>query len=157
MKIKIICTGKNIGAFIQEGVDEYMKRIKKYTEFEIIYTKSSKKTKSGNIYDIKKQEADFIKSYIEKNEYVILLDEKGKMQTSMEFAYFLEKKVMNRLKTLVFIIGGAHGFSEELYKRSNEILSLSKMTFPHQLVRIIFLEQLYRALTIMNNEPYHNG
>jgi 23S rRNA (pseudouridine1915-N3)-methyltransferase len=156
MKIKLICVGKNTTSFINEGIVEYANRITKYISFDIIYIKSLKYSKSSEIPTLKKQESELVFKNIEKNDFVILLDEKGKQYSSVGFSEFIEKKISSAVKNVAFVIGGAYGFSEELYKRSNESLSLSKMTFPHQLVRMIFLEQLYRAFSILNKEPYHN-
>lgn len=156
MKVRFLCVGKNSNGFVDEGVGEYAKRIKRYVPFEIIFTKPAKKAKSTDVALIKKQETENLNKYISPADYVILLDERGKKYTSLEFADMIQKKMVSINRDLIFIVGGAVGFSDELYKRSNELLSVSKMTFPHQLVRILFLEQLYRAHTIIKNEPYHN-
>lgn len=156
MKVKLICVGKNSNNFIHEGIKEYTNRISKYLSFEIIYTKTITKVKSSDIKMFKKHESEIILTYVKTDDFIILLDDKGKQYTSIEFSSFLNTRLVSGIKNLVFIIGGAYGFSDELIKLSNEKVSLSKMTFTHQLVRIIFLEQFYRALTILKNEPYHN-
>jgi len=133
----------------------YKKRINRYINFEIIEIKVPK-FKNGKITDIKKKEGIKILEKISINDQVFLLDEKGDNYNSIEFAKFVENNIILNGKCIIFITGGAYGFSDEVYLRSKSKLSLSKMTFSHQIIRLIILEQLYRAFTIINNHPYHN-
>jgi 23S rRNA (pseudouridine1915-N3)-methyltransferase len=156
MKIAIIQTGKTNEKHIAEGVEIYSSRIKKYTGFEIITIPDLKNTRNMPGHEQKTKEGNKILQSVSKEDYIVLLDERGKELTTAEFAEWLEKKNSGSIKRLVFIIGGAWGFSEEVYTRADIMLSLSKMTFPHQLVRLLFSEQLYRAFTIIKGEPYHH-
>ncbi len=156
MKVTLVCTGKTNELFINEGIDFYLKRIKMKLPFDIKYIPESKKSARIPVQTIKDQEAEAFFQELDPGDFLILLDDKGKHMTSMEFAMYLNKKFNMSYKRIVFMAGGARGFGESIYKRANEKLSLSKMTFPHHLVRIIFLEQLYRGLSILHNEPYHN-
>ena len=156
MKITLLVIGKTDKAFIKEGLNEYLKRIKYYIPFEISVILDIKKTRKGTIEDQKKREGELILKRIDNKNEVILLDEKGEMFSSRGFSLFLEKKMVTSAKELIFVIGGPYGFSEEVYKKANKLLSFSKMTFSHQLFRMIFVEQLYRALTIIKGEPYHH-
>lgn len=156
MKIKLLCLGKNTSSFVEQGVEEYQKRIKKYIHFEIVYLKNIKSNKQSSPLYFKKEEGNLIMKHISQEDHIVLLDENGMLKTSKGFSGFVEQKMIQSTKNLTFIIGGAYGFSDEIYKRAQTKLSLSKMTFPHQLIRVLFLEQLYRVFTILNNEPYHN-
>ena len=156
MKIKFICIGKNTDNYINEGVNEYFHRIKKYVPIEIIYLRGIQKSKNTKTLYTKEKEGEMILKSLDDHDFLILLDEKGETYTSVKFAETLENMMVNGLKDMAFVIGGAFGFSDSVYKRSNKMVSLSKMTFPHQLIRIIFMEQLYRAFTIIKKEPYHN-
>jgi 23S rRNA (pseudouridine1915-N3)-methyltransferase len=156
MKIKLICTGKNTEGFVAKGIETYSNRIIHYAPFEIIYAKPAKKLKTAAALLATQQESESVLRLITPSDYLVLLDEKGGMYSSKGFAGFLQKHMLVGNKPLVFAIGGAFGFSDHLYKRANAKISLSEMTFPHQLVRVLFLEQLYRAFTIIKNEPYHN-
>ncbi len=156
MKIKLLCVGKNNSGFIEEGVALYCKRIKKYVPFEINFTKTVKKTKTNDDNYVKKTEGDFIIKQFGQSDYVILLDERGEMISSKGFSTMIQHKINSQVRNLWFVTGGALGFSDEVYNRCDFKMAISRMTFPHQLVRIMFLEQLYRAFTILNNEPYHN-
>jgi len=156
MKIKLIMVGKTDAEYLKKGISIYSERIKHYLPFEEIIIPYIKNNKSITKKEQKEKEAEQILKYISKSDYIILLDEKGKEFTSVDNAGHLQK-IMNRgIKDLVFIIGGPYGFSEKIYKICNEKNSLSKMTFSHQMIRLIFVEQLYRAFTILNNEPYHH-
>ncbi|MBN1250617.1 MAG: 23S rRNA (pseudouridine(1915)-N(3))-methyltransferase RlmH [Bacteroidales bacterium] len=156
MKIKLIFTGKSSFKYIIEGVDIYEKRIKHFTDFEIITIPDLKNTKNLKAEQIKQKEAELILKNITKNDFLILLDEKGKEFSSIEFSEFIEQKNNIGIKQVCFVIGGAYGFSNDVYNRSNLLLSLSKMTYSHQIIRLFFVEQLYRAFTIINRIPYHN-
>ena len=155
MKFLLLNVGKTNSKNIDNAIIEYHKKIKYYINFDIknLIIKNNNSQK----YKIKKIESEAIKKFIEKNDYVILLDEKGESFTSFKFAKKLQNWMMMGKKRLVFVVGGPYGFSSNIYDRGNEILSLSQMTFSHQMVRLFFCEQLYRAFTIINNHPYHNN
>lgn len=153
MKITFLCTGKTNDKHVAELMKVYEKRITNYCTLKVVETAD---VKSSNPAEAKKKETLLLKKEIEKADCIALLDEAGKEMTSKQFAAFIQKKQLASIKHLLFVIGGAHGFSEEIYTKANDKLSLSQMTFPHQIIRIIFLEQLYRAFTILNNEPYHH-
>ena len=155
MKIKLLVVGKTTNSLLNSLILNYKKRINRYINFEIIEIKVPK-FKNGKITDIKKKEGIKILEKISINDQVFLLDEKGDNYNSIEFAKFVENNIILNGKCIIFIIGGAYGFSDEVYLRSKSKLSLSKMTFSHQIIRLIILEQLYRAFTIINNHPYHN-
>jgi 23S rRNA (pseudouridine1915-N3)-methyltransferase len=154
MKTEIWWIGKTFQDFTSNGCKDYLKRIQKFTPIEIVEIADIKgQTDPKNI---KSLEAGKILSRLKKEDYLILLDEKGKQYSSVEFSAMLQKKENQSVKKVVFLIGGAYGFDEKIYERANETLSLSRMTFSHQLIRLIFMEQLYRAYAILNNLPYHN-
>ena len=155
MKVSLVVVGKTDFRFVEEGETMYSERISRYVSFERIVIKDVKNRKSLEKMQIKKLEGIEIMAKIQPGDYVVLLDDKGKEFNSTGFSGFIESKI-NVPKRLVFVIGGAYGFSDEVYMKSNEKLSVSKMTFSHQIVRIIFLEQLYRAFTIIKGEPYHH-
>jgi 23S rRNA (pseudouridine1915-N3)-methyltransferase len=156
MKITLMQTGKTTDKHISELVDLYTKRIKKYCVFEIVTLPELKNTKNMPIQEQKSKEAVKIIQSLTDDDYVILLDENGKELRTTEFSGMLEKMFFLPKKRIVFIIGGPWGFSDEVYARADYRLSLSKMTFPHQLVRLLFLEQLYRVFTVIKGEPYHH-
>lgn len=156
MKIKLVFIGKTTDKCLLELIQKYQNRIKKFITFEIEEIPALKNVKNLSVEQIKDKEASLFLKKIEENSFVILLDEKGKIFTSKDFASFLQKKMNIGFKNIYFFIGGAYGFSSELYQKADLKLSLSSMTFSHQLIRVIFLEQLYRAFTILNNHPYHN-
>ena len=156
MKIKLIVVGKTSSQFLSDGEKEYEKRLKHYSNFEQLVISHIKNGNKFSTNDLKNKEGDLILAKLDKNDLVILLDEKGKVYSSKEFAEFIQNKTINSVKKLVFVVGGAFGFSDEVYKRSNYKISLSKMTFSHLMVRLIFKEQLYRAYTILKGEKYHH-
>ena len=156
MKIVLITIGKTNEKYLIEGINEYNKRLKKYSNFEIIDIPNVKNTKHLSDYELIKKEGEIILNQLKDTDHVVLLDDKGKVFTSLTFAQKLQQWLIVGRKRLVFIIGGAYGFSDSLYERGNEKLSLSNMTFSHQMIRLFFLEQMYRAYTILNNEPYHH-
>ena len=156
MKIKLIVVGKTSSRFLNDGEKEYEKRLKHYSCFEQLVINNIKNGNKFSTNDLKNKEGDLILSKLDKKDLVILLDEKGKVYSSNEFAEFIQNKTINSVKKLVFVVGGAFGFSDEVYKRANYKISLSKMTFSHQMIRIFVLEQFYRSLKIISNEPYHN-
>ncbi|MFW5793619.1 MAG: 23S rRNA (pseudouridine(1915)-N(3))-methyltransferase RlmH [Bacteroidota bacterium] len=156
MKINLIVVGKTEYQYLQTGVDIYKKRIKHYIPFEITTIPGLKNTKSLSPDQILKKEAELLLKNMKNIDYCILLDEKGKAMRSLDFARFIELKMQQSIKNLTFIIGGAHGFAQEIYDIADMKLSLSEMTFSHQMIRLFFTEQLYRAFSIIKNEPYHN-
>ena len=156
MKITLLQNGKTTDKSISAIVDLYAKRIKKYSAFEIITLPELKNTKNMPVQEQKNKEATKIIQSVTDDDYIILLDERGKELNTLEFSGILEKLFFLPKKRIVFIIGGPWGFSDEVYARADYKMSLSKMTFPHQLVRLLFLEQLYRIFTIIKGEPYHH-
>ncbi|MGB4206211.1 MAG: 23S rRNA (pseudouridine(1915)-N(3))-methyltransferase RlmH [Bacteroidales bacterium] len=156
MKIILLNTGKTEEKHIAEALDIYSKRLKHYCSFEIIAVNPG--TGSGKLApaQLKQYETELLVKKLKPDDFVVLLDEKGRQFRSVEFAGWINEHQIRRIKRMVFITGGAYGFHETMYKRANEKISLSNMTFPHQLVRLIFIEQLYRAFTIIRNEPYHH-
>lgn len=156
MKISLLVVGKTVHSYLNQGIDEYTKRISRYCPFSIQYIADAKTTKSLSQEQQKQLEGDNIAAALDKSDYVVLLDEHGKEFTSVDFSAYIERKMQSVPKRLVFIIGGPYGFSKEIYGRANEKISLSKMTFPHDLIRLVFTEQLYRAFSIIHNEPYHH-
>lgn len=156
MNIELIVVGKTDSQEVARIVDDYKGRIGFYTRFGITIIPDVKNTRSMSEAQQKKVEGEAILKLLQTSDYVTLMDEKGLQPTSEEYADWLQKRMASGCKRLVFIIGGPYGFSEEVYARANGKISLSKMTFSHQIVRAIFTEQLYRAFTIINNEPYHH-
>lgn len=156
MKISLLLVGKTTDQAVLLGIDKYMKRIKRYISFDLDTIPAIKNTKKMSEAEIKIKEGELILSKLSSSDQLILLDENGKEFTSVEFSTFIENKMMLGIKNLVFVVGGAYGFSEAVYKQAHSKLSLSQMTFSHQIIRLIFLEQLYRSFTIINNEPYHH-
>lgn len=156
MKITLLAIGKTDNNHLQSLIKEYSKRLGFYVSFEMELIPDIKNAKNLSETLQKKAEGDEILKRITSAETLIILDKNGKMYSSEYFSEFLQKKMNSGLKNLVFVIGGPYGFSEEVYKRSNGKLSLSSMTFSHQMVRLFFIEQLYRAFTILRNEPYHH-
>ncbi|MBT7984656.1 MAG: 23S rRNA (pseudouridine(1915)-N(3))-methyltransferase RlmH [Flavobacteriaceae bacterium] len=154
MEIKLVVVGKTKNKELISLIENYIKRINFFNKFQIIEV-NSVKTRKNNSDEIKKIECENILKKIKKNDLLFLLDEKGKNYNSREFADFLKVRFQES-KTIVFVIGGAFGFSKDLYTKSKGLISLSKMTFSHQIIRLFFTEQLYRAFTILNNHPYHN-
>ena len=156
MKIKFICIGKTGKEFLVAGEQTYLNRLKHYVSLERIEIPDIKNAKSLSFDQIKELEGKEILSKLQSGDQLILLDENGKLFSSTEFADFLQQKFNQGGKGLVFVIGGAYGFSSEVYENSIFRISLSKMTFSHQMIRMIFFEQLYRAMTILKGEPYHH-
>jgi 23S rRNA (pseudouridine1915-N3)-methyltransferase len=156
MKIKLIIVGKTNTAYLKIGENEYENRLKHYCKFEEIIITDVKNGGRLSKNELKIKEGDLILKNIGSIDKVILLDNKGKVYSSNEFSTFLVENMLYSTKSLVFIVGGAYGFSDNVYKRANDKLSLSKMTFSHQMVRLIFKEQLYRAFTIIKGESYHH-
>ena len=157
MKIKLLAVGKTHRGDLAEWIDTYTKRIGRYMPFEWVVVRDAKKTNKPNPEFVKNQEGVHILNAINHDDTLILLDERGKTYTSIAFAKFIEQKTLQSTKSLVFCIGGAYGFSEEVRARANGLISFSDMTFSHQMIRIFAVEQIYRAMTIIKNEPYHHA
>lgn len=155
MKTLLMLVGKTTDKHFQAGIDDYVERISHYMPFELSIVPELKNTKSLTEDQQKKAEGDLILRQLLPSDTVVLLDEHGKELRSIEFAQWLENK-RNTARRLVFVVGGPYGFSKEVYARANEQLSLSKMTFSHQMIRLVFTEQVYRACTIIKGEPYHH-
>ncbi len=156
MKVVLLSVGKTDDDFYTQAIDIFKKRLSYYIPFETEFIPDLKSTKKLSEKEQKILEGENILNRIQQGDYIVLLDDKGKQYSSIEFARFMEKKSHSVPKRLVFVVGGPYGFSDEVYQRANEKLSLSKMTFTHQMVRLIFVEQLYRAMTILKGEPYHH-
>ena len=156
MKIQLIVVGRTNQHFVRQGLDEFCSRLTHYFPFELEIIPELRNTKHLSVEQQKVKEGALILQSFQTGDYIVLLDEYGKEFTSVKFAEYIEKKAHTGSKRLVFVIGGAYGFSTAVYEAAHEIIALSKMTFPHQLIRLIFIEQLYRAMTILHNEPYHH-
>lgn len=156
MNIKLIVIGKSEEKYLREAVEIYLKRLTHYINFEIVVLPDVKNAKNMSVAELKDKEAELILKHSAKADKVVLLDEKGIEYSSVEFSKYLTKQMNASVKTLAFVVGGAFGFSEKVYSQANEKLSISKMTFSHQMIRLLFVEQLYRAFTIIKGEPYHN-
>lgn len=156
MNSRLICIGKTDDPNIRALLGDYQKRINRYTKYSVHEIPNLRQRSSLNEEEVKAAEAELILNQVTRDDYVVLLDERGAEIRSVELAAFLNQRFISGMKGLVFVIGGAYGVSDLVKKRANHILSLSRMTFPHQLVRLLFTEQLYRALTILRNEPYHH-
>lgn len=155
MKTELILVGKTTERLYAEGIDDYVKRINHYVPFAINTIAALKNTRNYTQMQQKQEEGKLILKQIQPSDIVVLLDERGTERTSMDMANWLQKKMQGARK-VVFVIGGPYGFSEEVYARADEKISLSKMTFSHQMVRLVFTEQLYRACTIIKGESYHH-
>ncbi len=156
MKLKLFTIGKTDASYIRQGIEEYKSRLKHYGSFEMVEFPDIKKGKNLSEKEQKEKEGDLILSKITNGDWLVLLDEKGKEYSSLSFSKLMQKRMNQGLKNLVFVIGGPYGFSEKVYQRANEKLALSQMTFSHQMVRLFFVEQLYRGFTILKGEPYHH-
>ena len=156
MRINLVCMGKTDDKEITNLVKYYQNRLPKYWNFEIIEIADVKNAKNLSPDLLKKEEGKLFLNLIENSDTVVLLDEKGKQFTSHEFASKIDNWMTSSVKKVYIIIGGAYGFSEEMYERANEKMSLSKMTFTHQMIRLFFVEQIYRADQILQGKPYHN-
>ncbi|PWD97949.1 23S rRNA (pseudouridine(1915)-N(3))-methyltransferase RlmH [Marinilabilia rubra] len=156
MKVLLLMVGKTSEKWLNEGVESYYKRLNHYLPFDAKVLPDIKNAGKIKPEALKQLEGEAILKVLDKSDRLILLDEGGKHFSSRDFAGFMEKQMLAGTRRLVFVIGGAWGFSDEVYKHSNSKISLSRMTFSHQMVRLIFAEQLYRAMTILKNEPYHH-
>lgn len=156
MKICLLVIGKTDAAYIRAGIEEYEKRLTRYVPYEMKVLPDVRNSKNMNEALQKEKEGEMLLEQLQTTDFVVLLDENGKQYSSVGFSEFLAQKMLNGIKRLVFVIGGPYGFAEKVYQRGNDKISLSKMTFSHQMVRMIFAEQLYRGMTIMKGEPYHH-
>jgi len=156
MKLTLLTVGKTDVPWVKEGIDLYASRLKHYTSFSIVEIPQLKNVSALSKDEIKSREGELILKNIRKEDHVVLLDEHGKEFSSMEFASKLNDRISRSNNDTIFVVGGAYGFSQKVYERANGLISLSRMTFSHQMVRAIFTEQLYRAFTIMKGEPYHH-
>jgi 23S rRNA (pseudouridine1915-N3)-methyltransferase len=156
MKITLLTVGKTEDAYIKEGIDKFIKRLKHYIKLDIVDLPELKNTKALTQEQQKTKEAELILKKLAATDQVVLLDEKGLEFSSVQFADYLDKKAISSVQNLVFVIGGPYGFDASVYQRANAQLALSRMTFSHQMVRLFFVEQLYRAYTIIKGEPYHH-
>jgi 23S rRNA (pseudouridine1915-N3)-methyltransferase len=156
MKITLLVIGKTNEDFIATGIQKYIKRLVHYVPFELKTLPDIKNTKGITESQQKEEEGKLFLGSILSGDYVVLIDEKGKDYTSRQFSEYIAKKMNIVPKNLIFVIGGPYGFSQAMYERANEKLSLSKMTFNHEMIRLFFVEQIYRAMTILKGEPYHH-
>lgn len=156
MKVRLIVIGRTVEDYLRKGEAVYVDRLKHYAPFEVVEIPDLKGLSAMSEAMVKEKEGDALMKILKPSDYVILLDERGKSFTSTEWARDLEHKSSHLSKDLSFVIGGPYGFHQKVYERADEKISLSKMTFSHQMVRMIFLEQLYRAFTIIKGEPYHH-
>ena len=156
MRINLICIGKTDDKEIVSLMKYYLPRLPKHWNFELMEIPDVKNAKNLTPDQLKKEEAKLFQNNIDASDLVIILDEKGKQFTSREFSEKIDFWMGNSVKKIHFLVGGAYGFSEEIYNRANEKISLSKMTFTHQIIRLFFVEQIYRAATILQGKPYHN-
>lgn len=156
MKIVFIVVGKTVDSHLQALAADYAKRIGFYVPFEVQLVPDLKNTKHMSEAEQKEREGELILKQLQVSDYLVLLDERGREFRSVDFAQYIQERMLTSCKRLCFLIGGPYGFSDAVYQRSNAKVSLSKMTFSHQMVRVIFLEQLYRAMTILKGEPYHH-
>jgi 23S rRNA (pseudouridine1915-N3)-methyltransferase len=156
MKITLLVIGKTEESWLRDGIAEYAGRLKHYAVFQMLEIPAIRDAKSVPVADQKKKEALLLHKHFGDNDMLVLLDENGKETGSIQFAAFLNRQFSSGKKNLVFAVGGPYGFDETVRRRADHILSLSKMTFSHQMVRLIFMEQLYRAMTILRNESYHH-
>lgn len=156
MKTTLLVVGRTVEQHYITAINDYIQRTRHFLSFEMEVIPELKNTKSMSADQQKEKEGELICKALQPGDVIVLLDEAGKEYRSVEFASWMEKKMANVNKRLVFIIGGPYGFSSKVYQMANEKLSLSKMTFSHQMIRLIFVEQLYRAMTILNGGPYHH-
>lgn len=157
MKVELWAIGKTNEHYIEEGMALYLKRLKHYLPFEWVVIPDFKGAGNLTPEQLKAKEGESIMSKIKPEDLLVILDERGRSCDSVGFANWLDKRLQQQQRRLIFLIGGAFGFPEAVYQRADDRISLSQMTFSHQMVRLFFLEQLYRAMTILRNEPYHNG
>ncbi|AGY53197.1 Ribosomal RNA large subunit methyltransferase H [Bacteroidales bacterium CF] len=156
MKIILLLVGKNDTSWLRSAVETYEERLGHYADYKRVELSELKSVSGMSQQQIKDKEGEGILKIVKVSDTLILLDERGTLRTSEEFARYIEKHSVSGTRNIIFVIGGAYGFSEKVYQRADDMISLSRMTFPHQMVRLVFLEQLYRAHTIIKGEPYHH-
>lgn len=156
MEIILLTVGKTSSSYIISGIEDYSRRLKHYVPFKLMSIPDPRNVKNLTSSQRKDAEGTLLLQNLESSDLCILLDERGKEYTSIEFATFLEKSMASGKKRIVFVVGGPYGFSEAVYRRCDSKISLSRMTFNHEMVRLFFTEQIYRAMTILRNEPYHH-
>lgn len=156
MKVALLLVGKTVDKRFVDLINDYAARLQHYVSFDLIVIPELKHTRNLSPQQQRQQEGEAILRQMQAGDYVVLLDERGKEMRSMEFARYMDHKMQTIAKRLVFVVGGPYGFSEDVYERADGKISLSQMTFSHQMVRLIFVEQLYRAMTILRGEPYHH-
>lgn len=156
MEIRLLTVGKTTVKFVADGIAEYERRLRHYVPFSIVSIPDIRNTRKLSTGQHKEAEGRELLSQLSPSDYVMLLDEHGKEFTSMMFASEMEKRMASGCRRIVFCVGGPYGFSEEMHRRADAEISLSRLTFPHELVRLLFVEQLYRAFTILRGEPYHH-
>lgn len=156
MQIKLIAIGKTDNKQLQTLIEDYQKRLGFYIKFNLDIIPDIKKVKHLSEAQQKEKEGELILAKTQKSDFIVLLDENGKQMDSIAFSNYIQKHLNSGVKQIIFVIGGPYGFSDAVYKRSNSKLGLSQMTFSHQMVRLFFIEQLYRGFTILKNEPYHH-
>lgn len=156
MQVTLLCIGKTGKKFLEEGEQEYLKRLRHYISFQMQIIPDIKQAKSLSQNQIKQREGELILEKVGTADTLILLDEKGKEYSSLDFSGYLQDQFNRGGKHIYFVVGGPYGFSDDVYQRANGKISLSRMTFSHQMIRLFFIEQVYRAMTILRNEPYHH-
>jgi 23S rRNA (pseudouridine1915-N3)-methyltransferase len=156
MKITLIAIGKTDDSYILEGLEKYLKRLKHYIKFDLLIIPDLKHTKNLSEDEQKTKESELFLKNIINSDYVVALDERGTEMSSMHFSDFINKRMIASVPNLVFLIGGPYGFDQSIYQRANYKISLSKLTFSHQMIRLFFVEQVYRAFSILKGEPYHH-
>lgn len=157
MKVVLLSVGKTDHPLLSQIIEDYRKKVNHYIPFEMRMVPDPKNRRNLSEKEQKAEEAQLLLKVLQPSDHVVLLDEKGKEYRSTEFASYLDKKSHSVSRQLVFLVGGPYGFAPEIYERATEMISLSKMTFTHQMVRLVFTEQLYRAMTIIHHEPYHHA
>lgn len=156
MKVVLLVVGKTTDAHFAAAIQDYVQRIRHYLPFDVEVVPELKNTKSLSPEQQKAKEAEGVKKLLQPGDAIVLLDEHGREYRSVDFAAWMQKKMMSGARRLVFVVGGPYGFAPDIYALGQEKISLSRMTFSHQMIRLLFTEQIYRALTILNNEPYHH-
>ncbi len=156
MKVKLIVVGKTNQDYLKEGIAQYLKRLKHYIPFDMVVVQDVKNAKNKSEAQLKEEEGRLILNQLDAGTVLILMDEKGKEFTSTGWANYFQQHMNRGVRSLTFVIGGAYGFSEEVYQQAQGKVALSKMTFSHQMVRLFFVEQVYRAMTILKGQPYHH-
>jgi 23S rRNA (pseudouridine1915-N3)-methyltransferase len=156
MKIALLQVGKTSGKYLTDGINTFKERVRKYNDFEIFTIPDIRSTRNMPAREQITREGEKILKFFKKDDYIVILDDKGKEFSTLEFSSWLEKMFMAQKKRIVFVVGGAWGFSDEIFEMADFNLSLSRLTFSHQMVRLLFLEQLYRAFTVIKGEPYHH-